>query len=340
MRPEVTAIRIVRSMRGGSQARLVKANDGHYYVVKFLNNPQHRRVLLNEWIGCALMRRLGLFAPETAAIQISAELLARSPVRFHLGQKELSAEPGVALGSRYPGDPDRLAVYDFFPSSLLRRVSNYGQFIGALVFDKWVGDTDKRQAVFHSQSVDRHDGGAMIATFIDNGFVLGGADWDLNSVGPLAGLYHDKVVYADITCLDSFGPWIVGIENLREQEVWRIITELPEEWLADDGDRLRALIERLLRRRKRLFALIEDVRRAAPALFPNWKENGFSAADASHLSTLSDRVRDRCSAPMDDKRSLAAKIAGRESGVTVLKTTRRRPRKRNQCHQRELPIAR
>jgi len=35
----VNARRHVRRMRGGAQSHLIEAGDGHFYVVKFLNNP-------------------------------------------------------------------------------------------------------------------------------------------------------------------------------------------------------------------------------------------------------------------------------------------------------------
>ncbi len=38
----------IRRMRGGAQSHLMRCSDGHYYVVKFQNNPQHRRILVNE----------------------------------------------------------------------------------------------------------------------------------------------------------------------------------------------------------------------------------------------------------------------------------------------------
>jgi hypothetical protein len=46
-----SARRLVRKMRGGAQAHLIEADDGHFYVVKFRNNPQGRRILVNEWFG-------------------------------------------------------------------------------------------------------------------------------------------------------------------------------------------------------------------------------------------------------------------------------------------------
>ena len=47
-------------MRGGAQSHLMRCADGHYYVVKFQNNPQHRRILVNELLGTRLASRLGL----------------------------------------------------------------------------------------------------------------------------------------------------------------------------------------------------------------------------------------------------------------------------------------
>src|ERR1044071_5558897 len=50
----VEAVQHVRRMRGGAQAHLMRADDGHFYVVKFQNNPQHLRVLANELLATRL----------------------------------------------------------------------------------------------------------------------------------------------------------------------------------------------------------------------------------------------------------------------------------------------
>ena len=41
----------IRRMRGGAQSHLMRCSDGHYYIVKFQNNLQHRRILVNEVAG-------------------------------------------------------------------------------------------------------------------------------------------------------------------------------------------------------------------------------------------------------------------------------------------------
>jgi len=74
----IDACRLIRKMRGGAQAHLIEAVDGNFYVVKFLNNPQHRRILVNEWIASAFLKYLGIAAPEVSMIRITKEFKSRS----------------------------------------------------------------------------------------------------------------------------------------------------------------------------------------------------------------------------------------------------------------------
>ena len=143
------ARRLIRKMRGGAQAHLLEADDGNFYVVKFKNNPQHRRILVNEMVAGAFLRYLQISTPETAIIELTPPFLEANPeVHMQLGSRRTPVEPGWHFGSRYPGDPNRMAVYDFVPDALLQRVSNLAEFLGVLVFDKWVGNADARQSIF------------------------------------------------------------------------------------------------------------------------------------------------------------------------------------------------
>src|SRR5881397_3544218 len=98
----LTAVGHVRRMRGGAQAHLLEADDGQWYVVKFRNNPQHRRVLVNEAVCATLLRYLSISAPETALIQVDARFLAAHPeCSIQLGTRHVEIEPGWQFGSRY-----------------------------------------------------------------------------------------------------------------------------------------------------------------------------------------------------------------------------------------------
>jgi hypothetical protein len=74
----VYALEQIRRMRGGSQAHLMRCSDKHYYVVKFQNNPQDRRVLVNELLGTLLARLLGLPTTSTAREYVYDELIGLS----------------------------------------------------------------------------------------------------------------------------------------------------------------------------------------------------------------------------------------------------------------------
>lgn len=66
-------------MRGGAQSHLMRCDDGLYYVVKFQNNPQHRRVLANELLGTRLARRLGLPTVPVEIVEVPEELIRLTP---------------------------------------------------------------------------------------------------------------------------------------------------------------------------------------------------------------------------------------------------------------------
>ncbi|MGE5645865.1 MAG: HipA family kinase [Acidobacteriota bacterium] len=272
----INARRHIRKMRGGAQSHLIQADDGCFYVVKLRNNPQHRRVLINEAVCAVFLRYLQFSAPEVVVISVSAEFIEENPAfSMQLGGRKIAAEPGWHFGSRYPGDPDQLAVYDFIPDVLLREAVNLREFSGMLAFDKWVGNADGRQAVFFRSRIREWTAArtstrpGFLAWMIDHGFAFNGPYWDFPD-SPLQGVYHRPLVYESVRSLRDFDPWLERIAHFPVEvmdEAWR---RVPLEWIEGEGDALEALLEKLMQRRRCVASLIEDCRRARPALFPNW----------------------------------------------------------------------
>jgi hypothetical protein len=265
-------------MRGGAQAHLVEADDGHFYVVKFRNNPQHRRVLINEWIASTFLQYLQVAAPETAIVQLTDEFLESNPeVSILLGNQRRNVDPGWHFGSRFPGDPNRVAVYDFVPDSLLDRVENRNEFLGVLVFDKWTGNADARQAIFLRarlrEYVPTFQGHALrvgfLSMMVDHGYIFNGPHWTYAD-SPLMGMYFRPQVYSQVRGLDDFQPWLDRVVNFPEEVVDDALRKLPSEWLNGDRDSLYVLLEQLMARRRRVQSLIEDCRRASLCPFPKW----------------------------------------------------------------------
>src|ERR1700746_2220374 len=117
----IIARRHIKKMRGGAQAHLIEGDDGCFYVVKFLNNPQHRRILVNELVCSVFLRYLQISCPDTGLIEVTPEFLEANPQLSHqMGSQSIAVSVGCHFGSKFPGDPAELAVYDFLPDLLLQ----------------------------------------------------------------------------------------------------------------------------------------------------------------------------------------------------------------------------
>src|SRR5229473_7353184 len=149
------ALEQIRRMRGGAQSQLMRCSDGCYYVVKFQNNLQHRRILVNELLGTRLAGRLGLPITPAEIIHVSEELIRLTPeLCMEMPRTRVPCQAGLQFGSRYPGDPRRLTLHDFLPDERLRAVENLCDFAGMLVFDKWTCNTNGRQTLFFREEQD------------------------------------------------------------------------------------------------------------------------------------------------------------------------------------------
>lgn len=260
-------------MRGGAQSHLMRCSDGHYYVVKFQNNPQHRRILANELLGTKLAARLGLPTAPAAVIEVSEELVRLTPdLAMELARTRVACAPGLQFGSRYPGDPRRLTLHDFLPDEQLRHVENLHDFAGMLVFDKWTCNTNGRQTLFFREADAGAGGGPRPyrTVMIDQGFCFNAGEWSFPDA-PLRGLYARNRVYEGVTGMESFAPWLDRLAmRLTERVLDELSREVPPEWYADDHDALWRLLEQLERRRQRVSDLLLEAKKSPRQPFPNW----------------------------------------------------------------------
>jgi len=275
----VNARHLIRKMRGGAQAHLLACDDGRFYVVKFRNNPQHRRILVNEWIASVFLRYLEISSPDTAIVNLSEEFLAANPdVCLQLGSKTIPPEPGWHFGSCYPGDPGRVSVYDFIPDILLQKIENLPDFLAVLAFDKWMGNADSRQSIFFrarvrqfvpaSRSAPEKTG--FVASMMDHGYVFDGPHWAFTE-SPLQGLYFRPIVYRKARGFEDFEPWLDRIVHFPEEVVDDALKQLPPQWLNGDRMVLETILTKLMSRRRRVPDLIQDSAKGRVNLFPNWK---------------------------------------------------------------------
>lgn len=274
MRNVVSATHHIRKLRGSSKPHLIEADDGGFYVVKLHNTPQSRRSIVNECLASAILHHLQLPAAASVIVQMTPEFLLNNPdLCTQKGSDRVAAETGWHFGSRCPGDPNKVALYDFLPDVLLGRVINREEFYGMLAFDKWVANVDSRQCVFlRAQSrqvcADSPLPTGFAGVMIDHGFAFNGPHWNFPD-SPSAGLYFRKSIYSGIHSLDDFEPWLSRIVGFSEGVLQAIFASVPDQWL-DSGDRelLDNLRLQLMHRRSELSIIVKSCIATQPTIFP------------------------------------------------------------------------
>ena len=279
----VLAVQQIRKMRGGAQGQLMLGADGQLWVVKFQNNPQHRRVLANEMLATRLAAAVGLTVPDTAVVEVSEWLIANTPelevdlvnqigdrgLASDAGLRRVRCAAGLQFGARYVGGLMPGQVVDYLPEEQLVAIRNLGEFAGVLALDKWTANANGRQAVFRRKARETR----YSACFIDQGYCFHAGEWRFDDT-PLRGVYPRNAVYREVTGWESFEPWLTRIETMDAGLVWQAAEEIPPEWYGGDLGELEALVEKLLLRRMRVRELIEEFGRSDREPFPKWEEVG------------------------------------------------------------------
>lgn len=275
----IYAVQHIRRMRGGSQAHLLRASDNHFYVTKFRNNPQHDRILANEYLATKLGRLLGLPMPEVRVIDVSDWLVQNSPgLTIELTGISVRCPSGLQLGSRYAADPLETTIFDYLPDSTLHKIDNLQDFPRVLAFDKWTGNSDGRQAVYFK-------GPARLryrAVFIDQGYCFNAGEWDFPDA-PLRGTFARNSVYEGAVGWESFEPVLSRVEAIDPAIVWDIAHQIPPDWYQDDTRALSQLVASLHLRRPMVRDLITSFRNSTRNPFPNWRDRGPRSGSTQRL---------------------------------------------------------
>jgi hypothetical protein len=266
----VLAVQQIRRMRGGAQGQLMLGADGHVYVVKFQNNPQHMRVLANELIASRLAAAAGLTVPEAELVEVSSWLIENTPeLEIDLGRTKVRCQAGLQFGSRFAGGMMPGQVVDFLPEAQIGELKNLNEFAGILALDKWTGNANGRQAVFTRRQRERR----YKAVFIDFGYCFHAGEWRFEDA-PLRGVFFRNDVYREVWGWETFEPWLTRVETMPEDTVWAAANSVPPEWYGGDQAEMESLVEKLLKRRSRIRELIEAFWKSDRQPFPKWGMGG------------------------------------------------------------------
>jgi hypothetical protein len=218
------AVKFKRKMRGGSQSSLVEAEDGNYYIVKLMENPQGSEILLNEVLASGIMEFVGLETPKWNPIWISAGFIEDNPgLWFETASSGRRPPPvGLHFGSRLILPKTSESLYEILPRSWFTRIRDKENFVGMLLFDLWANQRDNRQAIFLQDQEDR----SIRTTYIDHGCLFG-PDESNKIAMRIRAMYMDPAIYGNIDLDVTFPKWEARIRALSESTLRSLISRLP-----------------------------------------------------------------------------------------------------------------
>ena len=250
-------------MRGGSQSHLVRCSDGRFYVVKFPNNPQGKRVLFNDALGTMLASQLGLPTPEVAVVNVYERLIANSAEMYiELPRGRKPYQPGLCFASHYPS-PEKSVCYDLVLDGM--KIANITAFAGMLVFDQWTCNTDARQVVV---TRDR-ESDVYTVMMIDQGFCFDGFYSEFRNF-VFNGIVTPRWVYTGVRGLDAFELWLARLEQeISLSSLRDLAHSIPAAWYDHDEKALECLLVELDQRRIKVRDLILTTIVSKPCIFPH-----------------------------------------------------------------------
>lgn len=213
----------VRKMRGSSQPILARANDGLFYVVKFLNNLQGPNVLFNESVGNELYKACGLAGPSWTPLAVTDAFLDKNRnCWIEMPEGRLRPSAGLCFASRFLW-VNGARLWEIVPGSSFCRIHNRNQFWLAWLIDSCAGHADNRQAIFVKDAE-----GMLNTFFIDHGHLLLGPEGNLDRPSS-ASRYLDSRIYEGVT-----SKYLLDLKKIARSidadKLRQGARELPDEW--------------------------------------------------------------------------------------------------------------
>lgn len=262
--PEVTAERLIKKIIGTStEPCLVRCSDGNSYYVKFAQNPEGPRVLVNEFVAGSLAVLLDLPVPKFKFIHVHQEF-----IDTYSTELPYPVTAGIHFGSQ-----EVKKVLVITNGKMLDEISNREIVPMLLLFDHWIHNVDR----------DKNKGNLLLnmstkeLMVIDHTHVFEiGPLWDAvqlrhriaeSSIAllDLEGFVYRKLIRF-VSGNDPFAPALDRFNSLIEESVASIVAEIPEEWGCPEQEK-HILLEYLMNRH----SVVPTVPQLLRPRLPYWK---------------------------------------------------------------------
>jgi hypothetical protein len=263
----VTATVPIDKIRNGcTKPYYLICDDGEQYAVKFKENPESSRVLINEYVCAEIARKLDLPLAETSFVHVD-----ESFVVDHGGLISLHVEKPITSGIHF-GSKKIKKVFQISNSQMLEEAVNINCVPEIILFDHLICNYDR----------DRNGGNLLFdfstkqIVMIDHthAFDLGPL-WTTDELKrrinqPFIALDTGGFVYKKLVPFvkgnNPFGNIMNKLTRLNADNLWHIIDNIPLEWHITPEEKI-ILLEYLYDRLNR----IEHVLPILKPHLPYWK---------------------------------------------------------------------
>ena len=216
---------------GVTVPQFFRAQDGNIYVVKFQNNLAGSRVLVSEFFAAKIGGIMGLCFPPSDIIKIDEQML-----NSHSCLLELGLEPGRYFGSLY------LEHAQYIGKDRLHKAVNIPEMAGVILFDHMFHNADraKNQKNLLLQLEDEK----YKIYAIDNSHLFRSSRWTIDSFEKLGTkiktyyFQHYRNLLKDLLAAEDFIPYLELVKKMSNEQLDCIVSEIPDEWLPDERERL------------------------------------------------------------------------------------------------------
>jgi hypothetical protein len=263
----VTAKRAISPIKNGvTKPYFVTCDDGETYAVKFKQNPFGARALVNEYICAQIAISLNLPLASPSLVRVDSNFINdySDDISKHIGEE---VKTGYHFGSK-----KIKKVFPVSTSEMLESANNIEKVPDILLFDHWVCNIDRDwnggNLLFDASNME------LVIIDHTHAFELASI-WTANDLNlkigePFRIFDFDGKVYNKLVPFingnEPFHSIINKILRLTREDLWDIISNVPQDWQVSHEDRI-ALLEYLLDRKNRIKELLPKLK----PLLPYWK---------------------------------------------------------------------
>lgn len=242
---------------GRSKPLLFEVADGTLWVVKYKNNPQGLRMLVNEWVASNLAQLLGLPSPGCSLIMLNEKLLEIENIFIPGTTTKIQA--GLSFGSHYIDNADNNPT-----RYQMAKLDNTDMIPGVIVMDTWIDnpDRDDRGGNFSNVIVSPSSVRSKYTLYLIDLGKVGSSQWTVNELLKRINTFnlrgYNRLFAQLIPGRLAFQPFLEVLESVSAEEVESVVSTVPDEWNLNQEEA--ATLVKFLKQRKNLVREIIESR--------------------------------------------------------------------------------